>query len=270
MKKWWLIGLVLLTLTGCSAEQAGTNLRGKSISLQPKQDVPESFFPKDIKIVSLGDSLTQGVGDSSDTGGYIPYLTSSLNSLSSINNTEFVNLGKKGLKTSGLLKKLEKPEVQKEIKEADLVIITIGGNDMMDVLKNNFSSLTLDLFVNETIEYEQRLTKIFEKIKTLNEETGIVLIGIYNPFLAWLSDIPEAEEILNQWNITSEKTLKSYDQTLYVEIADIFMNLEDNLLYDDLFHPNDLGYQRISERLFEFLSKGNTLNTLIQSSKKEE
>src|SRR5699024_6221798 len=37
------------------------------------------FFKNDIKIVAIGDSLTQGVGDEADKGGYVDILENTIN-----------------------------------------------------------------------------------------------------------------------------------------------------------------------------------------------
>ncbi|MEI5907301.1 GDSL-type esterase/lipase family protein [Bacillus spongiae] len=267
LKKWMVQVVIILFLTGCSSNQANAFLTTKQVSLLPKQEIPANFFPRELKVVSIGDSLTQGIGDSTNSGGYIPHLTQSFNSLKEIKSTEFINLGKKGLKTSGLLKQLEDSSVREEIEMADIVMITIGGNDLMSVIKRNFTSLTLELFSTESSLYQERLTTVLTKIRHINQDAGIVLIGIYNPFLFLFSKVPETESILKDWNAVSERTvINSVENAFFVNIADLFMNIEEKLLSDDFFHPNDLGYQRISERVFEFLSKGNRFETLIENS----
>ncbi|WP_416406621.1 hypothetical protein [Priestia megaterium] len=37
----------------------------KEVDLTPKKHIPKGFFPVDLDIVAIGDSLTEGVGDES-------------------------------------------------------------------------------------------------------------------------------------------------------------------------------------------------------------
>src|SRR5690606_38215652 len=66
--------IFLLLLSSCST-QANDHLPERNEpSRKMKEEIPVDFFPQVYKIVAIGDSLTQGVGDSTKRGGYIPYL----------------------------------------------------------------------------------------------------------------------------------------------------------------------------------------------------
>ncbi|MEM5598995.1 hypothetical protein AAHB53_26825 [Niallia circulans] len=56
----------LLMLVSCS-NQTLYNTEKDMVVLN-KKDIPVSFLPKELAIVSVGDSLTQGVGDSTGKG----------------------------------------------------------------------------------------------------------------------------------------------------------------------------------------------------------
>jgi lysophospholipase L1-like esterase len=237
-----------------------------------KQEISEEFIPKDIKVVSIGDSLTEGVGDSTGRGGYLPYLEKLLENEKAIKDAEFYNFGVKGHRTTQLLDRLETSEVKEAIKEADMVVITIGGNDVMKVVHENFSDLTLQDFEGEKSLYEKRLNKIVDTVKTLNPDSTVLLLGLYNPFFKWFSDIKEMNQVISDWNDASKTILSQYDKAYFVEVADIFMESPENLLYKDHFHPNDKGYQLIAERMFETLDRQG-LDQLIEerfTAKEEE
>ncbi|MFD2445743.1 SGNH/GDSL hydrolase family protein [Bacillus sp. CGMCC 1.16607] len=219
-----------------------------------KATVPLDFIPSNLTIVSAGDSLTQGVGDSRKRGGYIPYLKAELEGEKGINKVNFMNYGVKGNKTGDLLKRLKSIELQKAIKSSDMVILTIGGNDIMKVVKENISHLEKKDFQSAKIQYEKNLIQIMNSIRDMHENVSIVLIGLYNPFHTWFADVKEMDEILFEWNIIGEKVISSYDQTYFVKIDEIFKNSTENLLYKDYFHPNDKGYSYIANRLYKSLS----------------
>ena len=94
---------------------------------------------------------------------------------------------------------------------------------------------------------------IINQIRAINENTQIVLVGVYNPFFTLLGDLPEIDQVITNWNEGSNTVLQQYERTTFVEVSDIFMDSEVNLLYTDEFHPNLLGYQLMAERINQYL-----------------
>lgn len=217
---------------------------------KPEED--ESVFSsKDAKIhiVGIGDSLTQGVGDSTKSGGYIGQLTTKLTKEGY--SVEVDNHGHAGDRTDQLLKQIEKPEVTESLKEADAILITIGANDILKVLRNNITSLNYSDFEKEEPLYEERLESIFSTLLSLNPDVEIYMVGFYNPFEKHFPDVPELEDIVNEWNETSKAVVESLDSVYYIPTKDIFDHSEEHLFYKDNFHPNDTGYQLMAERVLE-------------------
>ena len=50
------------------------------------------------------------------------------------------------------------------IQKADIVILTIGGNDIMKVVKDNIENLQLSTFTTEKESYRTHLKQIIEAI----------------------------------------------------------------------------------------------------------
>ncbi|MEI2665603.1 SGNH/GDSL hydrolase family protein [Rossellomorea sp. LJF3] len=262
MKKMSILMLAFVFfLAGCSLEDAADHIT-REVSNWDKESPNETFIPKNLKVVSIGDSLTQGVGDSTKNGGYVPYLEKSLETLDGVKDAQFHNYGVRGNRTDQLLKRLKKEDVKSSIKESDLVMITIGGNDVMKIFRENLSHLKLEVFQEEKRQYQLRLKEIIETIRSYNPDAGIVLVGLYNPFNTWFSDIDEVNQVIHNWNEASIQVLAGYDKTLFVKIEDLFIDAGDTLLYEDYFHPNDEGYKLIADRMFTDLAKGETLATL--------
>jgi lysophospholipase L1-like esterase len=141
------------------------------------------------------------------------------------------------------------------VKQSDLVIITIGGNDIMKVVRDNISNLQISDFVKEKESYRKHLTQIIDAIVQENPNVSIVLVGLYNPFSKWFSDIKEMDEIVADWNKAGQSVIVNYPNAYFVPIEDVFLHADENLLYTDNFHPNDKGYQLIAERLNETLEE---------------
>ncbi|MFS0861124.1 SGNH/GDSL hydrolase family protein [Fredinandcohnia sp. 179-A 10B2 NHS] len=211
------------------------------------------FKPEDLRIVAIGDSLTQGVGDETESGGYVGILNHTFedNNL----NISIENYGKKGNRTDQLLKRLEKKEIQSSIEKADTVLVTIGANDIMQVAKNNLSNLNMDPFIEEQQGYTERLTAIFTKINELNPDTQIYLIGFYNPFEQYFSEIEELGIIASNWNAAGKTVTDEYENAHFIPVADLFTGAGTSLLADDYFHPNTSGYKLIAKRVLEHMNE---------------
>jgi lysophospholipase L1-like esterase len=213
------------------------------------------FLKRDQKIVAIGDSLNEGVGDETENGGYVGILNHTFedNSL----NISVENFGKKGNRSDQLLKRLEKEEIASAIKEADMVLITIGANDIMNVLKSNFMNVTMEPFKEERVKYIERLRAIFNKINDLNPDTQIFLIGFYNPFERHFGEIKELGMIIDNWNDDGKSLAEEYDNVRYIPTKDLFSKSNVDLLAEDEFHPNTSGYKLIAQRVLEYLKEFN-------------
>lgn len=258
MKRAFIFSFVSIFILSSCTLGMGTTVKGefhanKDVTILTKQQVPQDFFPMNYRILSIGDSLTKGVGDSTKKGGYIPVLRTKLQGEKGIKNIEFLNYGVKGNKTKDLLKRLNTDDVQNAIKGSDIVILTIGGNDIMKVVRENISHLEKNDFYSAKVQYEKNLYGIINSIRMQHPRIPIILISLYNPFYAWFADVKEIDEILIEWNTIGQKVITNYKYTYFVHIDDIFKN--EHVLHSDYFHPNEKGYNLIANRLFKELTE---------------
>ncbi|WP_047983861.1 SGNH/GDSL hydrolase family protein [Ornithinibacillus californiensis] len=214
------------------------------------QSTIQFFTGKQHRIVAIGDSLTQGVGDNTGQGGYVGILDKHLNADKTIVTIE--NYGKRGNRTNQLLKRMEDPEIKQSLTNADIIIITIGANDIMQVVKENFTEITYEIFSEERGQYEERLRKIFSTLQELNPDASVYLVGFYNPFQQYFEHIKELEMIVDDWNHTSNQVANDYG-AIFIPTKDLFVTEEVNLFADDHFHPNEYGYRRMAERILNYL-----------------
>ncbi|AKG03620.1 hypothetical protein AAV35_001680 [Salimicrobium jeotgali] len=293
-KKWWIIGILVLTVvlagflwfsltdsdkqdapspprTGEPSQDDASGSDPGDRNAEGKDDISENiresfsdaldsarslFVQQDLHITALGDSLTQGVGDTTDNGGYVGILEESINQNSdtAAETVQVDNFGKRGNRTDHLLERLDNEDLQGSIREADLILITIGANDVIKVVKDNVtSSLDYEQFVEAQANYEQNLRSILEKIRELNPEASIYLLGVYNPFDKYFKDIPELNQIISDWNRISRQVLTEFDNTGFIPIRDIFEGADEDILWEDNFHPNEAGYKRMAERVLEYI-----------------
>lgn len=248
--------LILCMILFASCHQpasVGKQILAKQSSLSLKTELPDDFVPKNYTVVAIGDSLTEGFGDSRGLGGYLSYLEESLENKKGISEVTFYNFGVSGNQTSEILTRVEQKEMKEAIKEADFVLLTAGGNDIMKVVREHFFHLDVRRFDEELVNYEQSLTAILQAIRSENPKAWVGLIGLYNPFYLYFSHIKEMNLVLDNWNKTSEQVVAGFENTFFIGIDDIFQASEENLLHTDFFHPNDLGYKRIAERVLASL-----------------
>ncbi|MFF2753124.1 SGNH/GDSL hydrolase family protein [Psychrobacillus sp. NPDC058041] len=209
-----------------------------AISLKPSQT-------KGISIVALGDSLTRGTGDSTGKG-YVQYMLADLKSRTK-QNVELSNLAIKGLTSQQLLNQLEKTEIQRQLRDSNLIVMTIGANDLFQG-GNTLSNLDQSAIDSLEKNYVGNLKKIYDTIREINPQAPVFHVGIYNPFI----ELPNSEntsKAVRRWNFDTAELAASYKRIVVVPTFDLFeMNVNDNLS-SDKFHPNSNGYQLIGNRV---------------------
>lgn len=211
-----------------------------------------------LHIVGLGDSLTRGVGDPKDRG-YVGLINNTLKSNTAYSSVQLEDDGITGDTTDDLLKVLKKKDVQNQIAGANLIFLTIGGNDIVSVLKEHFLSLDLTEFDTKRRHYEHNLNLILTEIRALNPNASIYYMGLYNPFEDYFSELNGPfNNILDQWNTAGKTILELYPNTHFIPTFDLFHGKTESLLYKDHFHPNPDGYHLIANRILTYFSYHQT------------
>lgn len=211
-----------------------------------------------LQLLGLGDSLTEGIGDPAGEG-YIGIVKEKLESKYNV-KVELKNAAKKGQRSDQLLKKVKKKGTMEEIAEADLIFLTIGGNDVMKVFQNHFFHLNVHLFEKQSEDFAGNLNEIIQMIRDKNSDAPIFMIGLFNPYFNYFSEIVEINEIIQIWNEKSLEILEQYANTYFIPIESLFLTENDELLHDDNFHPNRRGYEQIANQLLNELEKELVLN----------
>ncbi|KAA0549401.1 SGNH/GDSL hydrolase family protein [Bacillus sp. BGMRC 2118] len=216
-----------------------------------KSDEVENDKDKDGKIiVALGDSLTRGTGDAGGKG-YIGYLVEQLQEKTKEEIT-IHNLGVTGYRSHQLLELVKKQEVERQLGQADIVVITIGGNDLF---QSGQTLLSLDLEKVDQLrkEYLLNLEQVVTNTREANEDAIIYIVGLYNPFID-LADADVTTNVVRQWNFETSKLLDQYPNTVFVPTFDLFQLKVNDYLYSDKFHPNTEGYRLIAERVASLIT----------------
>ncbi|MGG0723034.1 SGNH/GDSL hydrolase family protein [Bacillus mycoides] len=224
-------------------------LNPKASKLITKTDVVAKEKKKTgtLQIVSLGDSLTRGVGDKEGIG-YIGRMKEDLQK-DYKQKVALTNLAVSGAKMPDLLKQLEGSGTQYSIKQADVIVLTIGGNDLFPGWES-LGKIDLETYRPDTETFQNEAKKIIEEIRKLNTDSPIFWLGLYNPFED-VEDLRGSSNIVVDWNASLEK-LALNDKNVYITPTfDLFQNRGKDLLYSDHFHPNEVGYTYMAERLVQ-------------------
>ncbi|HFK1743790.1 SGNH/GDSL hydrolase family protein [Bacillus cereus] len=224
-------------------------LNPKASNLIKKTDVVAKEKEKTgtLQIVSLGDSLTRGVGDKEGIG-YVGRMKEDLQK-DYKQKIALTNLAVSGAKMPDLLKQIESNGAQYSIKQADVIVLTIGGNDLFPGWES-LGKIDLETYRPDTETFQNEAKKIIEEIRKLNTDSPIFWLGLYNPFED-VEDLKGSSNIVVDWNASLEK-LALNDKNVYITPTfDLFQNRGKDLLYSDHFHPNEVGYTYMAERLVQ-------------------
>jgi lysophospholipase L1-like esterase len=211
-----------------------------------------------FRIVALGDSLTRGAGDAPGGGGYPERVAAALRKSGLVVSVE--NLAVDGAETGDLLRKTDDREVQGKVAAAQLILLSIGGNDLSHSLRDfggpgapgGATEPLADPTAAARATASLNLHKILSAIRAANGSSPIRLLGLYNPFPEGF-DRKMARQILLRWNVVLEEAALADGNALVVPTADVFADRPDRLS-PDRFHPGAEGYAEIAARIVQTLS----------------
>jgi lysophospholipase L1-like esterase len=237
-------------------------LHPKGTDAAPAQPTPAAgsdLLAKDkLQIVALGDSLTKGMGDTTGEG-YAGKVKKGLQQDAG-KPVYMWNFAQNGWRTDQLLAELNRPgsEIPNSVRKADIVLLTIGGNDLFQfgVANNSMNTDRLEIDYASLKEHlpkaSSNLTKIIGRLAALNPQAKIVYVALYHPFLDY-DPKREGSAIVQDWNNRAFAAANLYPNVTVIPTFDLFQKNLLKYLYSDHFHPNDAGYARMAERVIQAL-----------------
>lgn len=174
-----------------------------------------------ISLVAVGDSLTEGVGDEAE-GGYVGQIKQTLTKKQHLSVTT-TNAGKSGDRSDQILARVNKSKtLQAKIAAADVLTVTVGGNDLLQTLEGSITSNNTaknDATVTKAQNtYARKLTTLFDKLQRLNPNAPIFVFSIYNPIYVNFPNVTAITKYVAQWNNQTATTLASYQHTYFMDI----------------------------------------------------
>lgn len=201
-----------------------------------------------LRIVALGDSMTRGAGDVA--GGYPERVATALRKAGRTVAVE--NLAVDGFRVADLLRRLDEPTVVERVAAADLILLSISGNDLTRALPGGPSAEGDGAVPPLLARVEADVERALARIRAANPKAPVRLLGLYNPFSEGVGDRRLARAALLASNVALERAAASVEGILVVPLADLFDARPDRLAADR-FHPGPTGYDEIAARVVSSL-----------------
>lgn len=196
--------------------------------------------------VILGDSLARGTGDEQGLG-ISGRLDAELRQRG-LRARRTYNLAVNGARTNDLLRQLDSANVQQLLRDANVVIVSIGGNDLWGGTDwRSVAPADPNARMNGVMD---RIATIVDRIRAANPKARIFYVGLYNPFVT--SPAGGALSMLvDRWNARLVERFDADRNFTLVPTADLFSH-RDRLSLDH-FHPGGEGYALIARRIADSL-----------------
>lgn len=202
----------------------------------------------------LGDSIAYGSGLSNPTEACYGKI------VADTNGYDYANHSVPGHTTTNLINRLSQENVVEDLKKADIISISIGGNDF---LMSNLFGLMFDSIVKgDHTEYDKiaenfysNFCEIIDIINSHNADAVILMQTLYNPQSGYLR--PPYQEGADRLNAAIERFNK--ENPGKIVIVDVGTALGDNMknYADDEIHPSAAGNEIIASLIIDKLYEMN-------------
>lgn len=212
-----------------------------------------TFFKNDkINYIALGDSLAIGMNSYNEIGySYTDYLAEYLkeNNKLSYYTKKYAN---SGYRAKDLINQIRlNNKIKKDLRESNLVTVSIGGNDLLDNININ------DINIKNILKQKQAINKVIPNIEKCIKEIrkyakqDLIIIGYYNP-IPFLFNISGKDlDILFAYIDDEYKKIAEKYKSKYISIYQLFKNNSLVLPNPNNIHPNIEGYKKIFEEIIK-------------------
>ncbi|WP_341961166.1 GDSL-type esterase/lipase family protein [Planococcus maritimus] len=160
-------------------------------------------------------------------------------------DSEVLNFGINGLTSDGLVERLRAGHWREELAQADVVLLNIGGNDLLRQYQEGGASELVRQFVPLKRKYRRNLLDIYGAIQQNNKHVLIVQNSLYNSMKKEAQYFGFTNLLFHIWNsaIGSNGILVTNTRKMG-KVPSIWL---------DSIHPNEEGYAIMHQLLLETL-----------------
>ncbi len=215
------------------------------------------FFKNDkLNYIALGDSVAEGMNPYGEIGySYTDYIANYLKKEKKLSYYT-KKYTKSGYITENVINDIENNnELKKDLRESDLVTISIGANDFLKHIKIG------EMSVDNIREIKTKIATVFPNIEeTIKEvkkyaKNQVIIVGYYNPIPFLFNTNGNDLDILFAYmDDEYQKIADKYDCD-YVSLYLLFKNNSSYLPNPADIHPNLDGYKAISKEVIKVLNK---------------
>ena len=199
----------------------------------------------------LGDSIAYGQGIINSKDACYGRI------VANTNNYNYANDAISGTTSGALLLLLDEEPIIKDVKNADIITISTGGNDFLirnwvgmglrGIATGDYSKL--DPIV---AKYKKNLTAIIVKIRKYNPKATIIVQTIYNPHNdIWTDAFQQGVDRMN----AAIKSVKNKTGGFVIANVGAVISGHPEYIAVDTIHPNAKGNIAIAEYMLKFLKK---------------
>lgn len=226
-----------------------------------------------VNLTVLGDSIASGYGLNSMNDCYG-------NIIAADKGYTLANSAVPGHKTSDLLSLLEdNSTVQKNVVNADVIIISIGGNDLLGMLGNASYNDLLDVILNKensklvknlASTLTTNLNAICKNINELNDEATVIIQTTYNPLYAnkeFSSYASTVESFIPLFNSIYNSMENTYSNVYISDVHKAFSTYYTqqnsyDIIQSDGIHPSVKGHALIASTITDTIETLEAKNVI--------
>ncbi|WP_033543776.1 SGNH/GDSL hydrolase family protein [Planococcus sp. CAU13] len=201
------------------------------------------------KLVALGDSITYGANLENSAQSAYPYI------IGEEAEFEVHNLAVSGWQTVQVTEALRvDEEFQTQVKDADYIAMTIGGNDYLQILRNAqtesggdpimMGQIILQELSNSTVSAE--LNVLVDEIRSLTD-AKILLYNIYNPLPPSNNLHGFGESLLPQINAAYAEIAENHENVFVADAFSAYQEMQDVYIIPNDIHPTEEGQAVLAE-----------------------
>lgn len=214
--------------------------------------VGASAAEEPLHYVVLGDSIAYGSGLRNPVDACYGKIVADTNGYT------YANHSIPGHTTRNLINRLSEEEVRNDVANADIISVSIGGNNF---LTNNLIGLMFDALVKKdytrfdaiAADFYLQLGTVMELIRAANADAVVLLQTIYNPQEGHLRNVyQQGADRLNAEMIRYAE--ENPGEIVIVDVATALLDTMENFA-DDGIHPSALGNEKIAVAILATLSE---------------
>ncbi|MFJ7738532.1 S-layer homology domain-containing protein [Lysinibacillus sp. NPDC097287] len=220
-----------------------------------------------IDYVALGDSLAHGMNEVGAIGlGYTDFIAQSLQKEGLITSYN-KGFAYSGYTTKNVLSDLqadvekavtgfgymnEQASLRASIKDAEVVTLTVGANDLLPLLEEaTTTGINMETILKASTETMTNYVAILTEIKKINPQAEIYVMGYYNSFPYYEEALQSQFKMFLGVMNNSIKTTAEKVGAIFVPTADVVAkNVEGYLPNPENIHLSEAGYQAVANEAF--------------------